>query len=663
MNGDTPAAATGSGGLELLKSFQAMFMNTFGGVNPSVILWLALAIGTVILLRKNGFVSRVLTAAQDIMFTNWRLGLLGATGLVLSLASGWTTWDGMRNFTGEPILSFMVTFGIQGVMLIVAWLIGEAFATGMTQRSNGAFSRDGGSGAAVGINAAMALSLVGLLGLGLWATDYFLKGGISASNLATIFGVVGGILLVIGLFIIAARAETLSSYFDATRVMVRTAVLWVMFLACMATSVFFSFDSLFSTIFPQEERKRAAELRAQNQVAGIISDIGTTITQRQISEAEQLFKAQGWQEFDQNLVKLTAAAASSQGEIERYFAQQMEERRRAVAQQQERISTSQASQAGLSQKKTALTDELTRIRAERPALAEDFSAKKAVVEGFQKELDAKRVEAMAEERGVEGTGKQGRGPVFRQRESELSAIRDKIKIAEERLRDSQRRFTGVETRITQIERELALIEGDLAKLKGEAQTAESRIKLAEAAKAQTADQPQIDPAQLLPAFEKLRAEFRQKPTIEKLGDVQQMCSQMLTAMSNVETTKGKVRGIDCDPKAAAEAAQRVFALNVGVVTFTNNCGGGEKLTALKSADALFEFSRKCVQDSGLAARDTDALRQKINFIELNRDDKANRFVVTWNAFQDGNRLAYLALAIAIAIDSLIFMSGLFAANA
>ena len=38
-------------------------------------------------------------------------------------------------------------------------------------------------------------------------------------------------------------------------------------------------------------------------------------------------------------------------------------------------------------------------------------------------------------------------------------------------------------------------------------------------------------------------------------------------------------------------------------------------------------------------------------------------LVTWNAFQDGNRLAYLALAIAIGIDSLIFMTGLFGANA
>jgi hypothetical protein len=54
---------------------------------------------------------------------------------------------------------------------------------------------------------------------------------------------------------------------------------------------------------------------------------------------------------------------------------------------------------------------------------------------------------------------------------------------------------------------------------------------------------------------------------------------------------------------------------------------------------------------------------KISAIDLNRDDKAHRFVVTWNAFLDGNRLAYLSLAIAVALDSLVFMSGLFGANA
>ena len=45
--------------------------------------------------------------------------------------------DGLRNFTSAPLLSVFIAFGIQGVMLIVAWLIGESFASGMNQRIPG----------------------------------------------------------------------------------------------------------------------------------------------------------------------------------------------------------------------------------------------------------------------------------------------------------------------------------------------------------------------------------------------------------------------------------------------------------------------------------------------------------------------------------------------
>src|SRR5215510_4195300 len=66
---------------------------------------------------------------------NWQLTLLASTGIALSLASAYTTFDGLRNFTSAPLLSVLISFGIQGVMLIVAWLIGESFAVGMNQRS------------------------------------------------------------------------------------------------------------------------------------------------------------------------------------------------------------------------------------------------------------------------------------------------------------------------------------------------------------------------------------------------------------------------------------------------------------------------------------------------------------------------------------------------
>jgi hypothetical protein len=127
--------------------------------------------------------------------------------------------------------------------------------------------------------------------------------------------------------------------------------------------------------------------------------------------------------------------------------------------------------------------------------------------------------------------------------------------------------------------------------------------------------------------------------------------------------KERVRGIDCDPKQAADAAARVFALNAGLVLFQARCAGGAKLPQNATTDELLGFGRQCLQDSGLVGKQAEAIGVRLQAIDMNRDDKAHRFVVTWNAFLDGNRLAYLALVLAIGVDALVFMAGLFGAAA
>ncbi len=606
--------------------------------------------------------------------TNWQLTLLATTAFVLSLASGWTTWDGMRNFTGEPILSLMVTFGIQGVMLIIAWLIGESFASGMSQRSPSSQDRRDDVGDVSGwskIEPAVGMLVGTLFALTLFAAVANSLGAFGSSGQVQGFTwtqfadkaiYLGVGLLLIATLIINNKSDIAQPYVQSARIMAKNAVLWVMFLSCMATSVFFSFDSLFTSIFPQSERQRAADIRAVNQVAGVVADIGALTQRRQAEEADRLFQSDGWKVYEKSLGELSKQSQGAEKDIENYFVQQMEGRRRGIAEQQERIASATSGQAGLTSKKATLTDELSRIKGERPTLAAELAEKKTELENRNKAIDAKRVEAMAEERGAEGTLKVGKGPQYRERVGELGRMQDAVKIQDERVRDAQKRLGSIDTRIAQIERELAAVDGDIAKLKGEAQTAESRIKVAEQTK--TGDeQPKVDPARVRSSFERSRAEFRQDPTVERLGALANQCTQLYNAMVATPATKERVRGIDCDPKQASEASGRVFALNAGLEHFSKNCAGGDKLPQTGGTDALLSFGRKCLQDSGLPSRDSGELGAKMSAIDLNRDDKAHRFVVTWNAFQDGNRLAYLALAIAIAIDSLVFMSGLFGANA
>lgn len=624
---------------------------------------------TLTLLLRSRIARRLRTAIEETIFSNWRLALLGTTGLVLSAAAGWRTWEGMYNFTGEPLLSGMVTFGIQGIMLIVAWLIGESFATGMNRQSRPGQSALASSGAQPWIG-----TFIGLL-LFLTCFVLFLQwsgsgDGRQATGLSDIdwstagnkFLMFGAGLLLVALFALYAASDIVRPYVQVVRIILRNSMLWLMFLACMATSVFFSFDSFFTSIFPQSERVRAAELRAQNQVSGIITDIEQAIAARHAALADELFKTQAWKDYDAQLEKITQAATQSQTVIEKFVNDQIEERRRAVQEQQERMASAQAGQAGLANRKVSLTDEKASLAAQRPELAADYQTKKADYDQKLKDVDAKRVEALAEDKGVEGSGKAGRGPLYRQRMAELSTLQGAAQIAQERMANAQKRLSTVETRLSSIDTELATLDGDLAKYKGEAQTAEQRIKLAQDS-VQTDAGPKVDPTRILPLFERIRSEFRADPTVAHLNSVQQMCGDIYTAMQATPETKSLVSGIDCDPKTTADAAGTLFALQAGTKVFENTCAGGDKLNANTSTDALFAFARRCLSDSALPSHDTDALRTEINRIELSRDDKAHRFVVTLNAFQDGNHLAYLALAIAIGLDGLIFMSGLFGANA
>lgn len=605
---------------------------------------------------------RARAGLEETMFSNWRLALLGTTGIILSLASGYTTWDGMRNFTGEAVLSAMVTFGIQGVMLIVAWLIGESFAVGMNQ-----IAPDGTKKTATANNIGMLIG-VGLVGV----TFYSLErayGGVSvsgsvidANKFSTLAIYFAFALLILALVVFNRKSDLAQPYVQSTRVVVKSAVLWVMFLACMATSVFFSFDSLFSAIFPQAERQRAAEIRSVNQVAGVVSDIGEMTDKRRIEQAQSLFTLPAWAAYEAELDKAMRLASEAPDKIREQMTRELEAQKSRIAKLEEQKASAQSGQAGLVTRKQLLVDNLARLEVERPEAAQKFAEQKAVVSDAEKRIDEARAKILAEEKGVEGSGKVGRGQFYRAAKGDEEKIQSELQVARERLKGHETRLNTIVRGISTAKAELAQIDGSLANLRGEADTAAQMITMAQSGgRAEVIDR--LDPISLAGGLERDRQTFRQKPEQKTLSALQNDCLVLQGVSLKVASLRDGAAAIDCDPKQASEAAGRVFALNAGVENFATACAGGDKLADKKTTDELLAFGRKCLQDSGLPSKDTAEIAAKLSAIDLSRDDKAHRFVVTLNAFQDGNRLAYLALAIAIAIDSLVFMSGLFGANA
>ncbi|MEL7544124.1 MAG: hypothetical protein AAGJ70_10145, partial [Pseudomonadota bacterium] len=163
------------------------------------------------------------------------------------------------------------------------------------------------------------------------------------------------------------------------------------------------------------------------------------------------------------------------------------------------------------------------------------------------------------------------------------------------------------------------------------------------------------------ALEAARKQFRREPTLQGLETVQRYCTSLFATLKGVNALAGDAAQIDCSSGDASVVANRIFRLRTAEASFRTTCTAGEKLPR-GDADKLLAFSSVCIQNSGLTGDETATFRTELNRIALNRDDEAHRFVVTWNAFNDGNSLAYLALAIALAIDGLVFMSGLFGAN-
>jgi hypothetical protein len=169
-------------------------------------------------------------------------------------------------------------------------LIGESFATGMNQRTaEGKRLRlvDASVGMLLGVafvgiafywvlNQSSAVSLTQQAGL---QADW-----VKVVDVSTYFLLV---MVLVGMIAFGFQrgGDISTPYVQSLRLIVKNSVLWVMFLASMSASVFFSFDSHFNAIFPAEQRKRAAEIRTTSQIGNVVSDIGAITQKRQIEEA------------------------------------------------------------------------------------------------------------------------------------------------------------------------------------------------------------------------------------------------------------------------------------------------------------------------------------------------------------------------------------------
>ncbi len=599
------------------------------------------------------------------VLTNWRLALLGATGLVLSLASGWTTWDGMRNFTNEPILSLMITFGIQGVMLIVAWLIGESFATSIGRRQ-----QEGRQPLILRLLiVAIWLVLFVLLGLLLallLGFDVEALIGLKLSRVQSSYNgeylLVGILLALFTLPILSAGKDIIEKYQQAARVIARNLSLWLMFLACMGASVFFSFDSLFTAIFPHNERVRAADIRIRSQVAAISASITDLSTRRRLEARTRFLASTEWEGYSRNLDRLVVVLRKSPGQVDRYLLDQSRISQKSGAQREEELAVLRGKSSQLLERKIQLSERVSELKNQTGQLNGVVKSLNAQVFAKNREIIIKTSQTRAEETGIGGTLQAGRGPKYRALAEQLQRLKGQKNNLQAQLRAYNRQLSNGRKELGAGEGDLARIDARLSKLRGQTQLIGEGSAILQHSKLAV-----LFKVRMNQSYKQLNSEriaFEQSPSRGGLAGLQSRCAKITDLLTGSPFLKVSLSSRLCDPGKAHEAAANLYALNRGSSTLAKSCANQSSATTVSagSIEQKLGIAHKCLRLSGLSAVDRAIVGDKIGAFERNRDDKAHRFVVSINAFKDGNKLAYLALAIAFAIDSLVFVSGLFGAN-
>ncbi len=603
---------------------------------------------------------------------SWQLILLAITSVVLSLASGWTTWIGMRNFTDEAVLSFMITFGIQGVMLVLSWLVGVRLSEFMAaQPGSGAASATGKDGPiSVVANVLrvfiVAASCVLVIALGYrFGAESPIPEIEALLRIMPLQGLAGAIFVaVLGLLVMRFGTGLVDHVVSLFQFAGRNVIPLVMLAGCLASSVFFSFDALFATIVPKDERERIAELRSKTEVAAIINRIAETADRNRQTATRQLLASDQWKAYvaqledirrgvvqvpeivRQRVAKLQqdSLAASREGAA---LAGRLGQQRAIKVEDRDRL---EARVAGVSKQIALIDAEIGKLRQRRFAL--------------EREVVDKEAERDAEERGLGASAQAGRGPIYRRLSKELAKLNAALanvnlkagKLEAER-RENQAIAIALKNKIAALDNDIRLLDDKIALAKTEGGAIGEMPPVAAVERTAKAAGDKLDAARLA---------FARRPTPQALTALGAACTEadrFRTAYGATSTDGSTGKAADCSSAAVQGLASRAFALDRGQAQLSSRCVGKNDAVEQRSFAERLAFARDCLNWSELSASGAGPIANAINRLERERDDKAHRFVVTSNAFFDGNKLALLALAIAAAIDALVLASGLLGATA
>ncbi len=518
----------------------------------------------------------ILKSAIRTGLRNQSVIVLLVCGLALSIYSGYTTLQGMTSFTAAgdrfSAMALLATIGIQGVMLVSAWIIGDR--------------------------------------LKFWGAS-----GAWLANFAFI----------------------------------------VMFLATMACSVFFSYDSIFSSAADARYRTAFANIESQTAVTQILNELPGQIDNQLAKAGDDLKTGQPWQSLQENIQKLVALQAQLIGQLR--DAEESRNARTAERQRKRNLAREQV-ESRIDAIRIERSRLAVRITTYERAIAEQKQRITAAQSEYQSlEASYRKAEAdvVREALGVAGaglSGKAGCGPECRKKRrisnelqaSSLAALR-RLDTAKQRELDQHQQLAEHKTKLARLDRRLAAA-GETTPAPAAARAPES-----DAAPAAVTDQSIL--------IEQLKT-FNTNPTSATLAPLLDSCASVQSAIRQVHGRFAQRSA--CSAAGLDDKLLRVARLTSAKAAFADNCRAQQAAVQSKPFREAIAFGADCLRRSGLSFAAMAPYQLRLNTLLRESTAHAHQFYQSWKALAVGDTLALFALAVAVGIDTLTFFTGIFGAQ-
>ncbi|MEM7751207.1 MAG: hypothetical protein AAF346_23350, partial [Pseudomonadota bacterium] len=434
-------------------------------------------------------------------------------GITLSIYSGYTTLTGMSHFTtvGDnfPTMALLATIGIQGIMLVSAWIIGDRF-----------------------------------------------------------------------------------KYWGAPGAWITNAAFMVMFLATMACSVFFSFDSIFSNAADQNYRRAFADIEAQTAVTRIINEVPAKLDNELLKAKANVRNSPPWQQYRNNIQRLGALEVQFAPQLRAMQLAEIDQAERENARRQKRNEKAESRFDVIRAERATLTARIASLQRSHTELAKDITVHSD--DYRQRDAAYRKAEAdvVREALGVTGeglTGKEGCGTACRKKR-EVARELQASSLASLRRRDAlQVKYQSTGMAIAKLQSKLASLDRQLANARNQGTRRTNSVQAQSVSNA--------DPAAQQTSLSIRLSAFDLNPSSQTMSELVTTCVAVQSALRRVSPSAAD--GTKCEPGTLKDEIAPIDRLLVGQLAFAASCKNQKHLIASQSFAQAIDFGGQCLRHSAL----------------------------------------------------------------